>query len=424
MTDSDLPVPGRRAESVRAIEAILMVTTDPAPAQLLAQLVELPVDTVRQLCRELAEAYEQTGHGFQLVEVAGGWRFQTHPDLAPYVERFAMDGQSTRLSSAALETLAIVAYKQPISRAQVSAIRGVNVDAVLRTLEQRGYVTEVGRDSGPGQAVLFGTTPFFLERVGLNSPDELPALGDFVPAAEVVEALEQTLKVEVEVEVDPATDTEPDTEPDASNTATASNTVPADDTAGTDAPAEDPASPVGDAREPEPSEPDNDAGEDNDGTADASVVPDDELPPADEDDVVIDLRDPPPRPPPAGPASGEERELAVPGRVRAAGGGPEREAMVHSRRRSPGRAAERQESVQQPGRERDGAEVDLTGEADNGASAVVVDLRDAAHGSVASTDAAVDRQQPVGDSHEETLETQAEVIALHDRHSGSVVDDA
>ncbi len=185
-------------ETRRAIEAILLVATDPTPASLLAQLIEVPVEHVELLCHALADSYEEANHGFQLVKVAGGWRFQTHPDMAPYVERFAMDGQSTKLSNAALETLAIVAYKQPISRAQVSAIRGVNVDAVLRTLVQRGYVDEVGRDTGAGQAVLFGTTSMFLERLGINTVSDLPALGDFVPSAEVVEALEQTLKVNLD----------------------------------------------------------------------------------------------------------------------------------------------------------------------------------------------------------------------------------
>ncbi|MGF1599289.1 MAG: SMC-Scp complex subunit ScpB [Acidimicrobiales bacterium] len=193
-------------ESKRAIEAILLVSSDPTPSQQLAQLLELPHEIVVELCRDLAAAYEVANHGFQLVEVAGGWRYQTHPDLASYVERFAMDGQSTRLSSAALETMAIVAYKQPISRAQISAIRGVNVDAVLRTLVQRGYVEEIGRDTGAGQAVLFGTTSYFLERLGLNTLGDLPALGEFVPSAEVVEALEQTLKVELDIDPDLATD--------------------------------------------------------------------------------------------------------------------------------------------------------------------------------------------------------------------------
>ncbi|MEM7341823.1 MAG: SMC-Scp complex subunit ScpB [Actinomycetota bacterium] len=184
----------------RAIEAILMVTADPMPVEHLAQLLELPLVDIEQAVRELAIAYDLANHGFQLVEVAGGWRYQTHPDLVPYVERYAMDGQSTRLSTAALETLSIVAYKQPISRGQVSAIRGVNVDAVLRTLVQRGYVEEVGKDPGPGQAALFGTTSFFLERVGLNATEDLPSLGNFVPSAEVVEALEQTLRFE---DIDP-----------------------------------------------------------------------------------------------------------------------------------------------------------------------------------------------------------------------------
>jgi segregation and condensation protein B len=182
------------AENVRAIEAILMVADDPVETNLLAQLLELPAAKVDELCAELAAAYEQEDRGFVLVRVAGGYRFQSHPDLAPYVERFVLDGQVARLSSAALETLAIVAYKQPISRAQVSAIRGVNVDGVMRTLQQRGFIEEIARDPGPGLAVLYGTTRSFLERLGLDTIDDLPGLGTFVPGAEVVEALEQGLR--------------------------------------------------------------------------------------------------------------------------------------------------------------------------------------------------------------------------------------
>jgi segregation and condensation protein B len=115
--------------------------------------------------------------------------------VSAYVERFLLDGQQARVSSAALETLAIIAYKQPISRQQVAAIRGVDPEAVMRTLQARGYVTEVSRDEGPGQAVLFGTTPLFLEKLGLNSLDDLPSISDFVPDARVVEALEQGLRV-------------------------------------------------------------------------------------------------------------------------------------------------------------------------------------------------------------------------------------
>ncbi len=179
----------------RAIEAIVLVATDPIPDQLLAQVIELPMPTVRRLCAELAESYAGERRGFQFVEVAGGWRYQTHPDLAPYIEKYVLEGQTARLSSAALETLSIVAYKQPLSRAQMSAIRGVNVDGVLRTLVQKGYIEEIGRDSGPGQATLFGTTELFLERLGLAKIGDLPPLGEFVPDASVVEALEMTLRV-------------------------------------------------------------------------------------------------------------------------------------------------------------------------------------------------------------------------------------
>jgi segregation and condensation protein B len=184
-------------ETRRAVEAVLTAAPAPVDARLLAELLELPVATVEALCRELAAEYEEQGRGFVLVRVAGGYRFQTHPDLAPYVERYVLDGRHARLSGPALETLAIVAYKQPISRGQVSAIRGVNVEATMTTLVQRGYVEEVGRDPGPGQAVLYGTTAEFLERLGLDSLADLPALGDFVPDPSVVEALERGLRVDV-----------------------------------------------------------------------------------------------------------------------------------------------------------------------------------------------------------------------------------
>jgi segregation and condensation protein B len=181
------------SEAARAVEAILMVADEPVEPQLLAQLLEISPTRVEELCDELAAAYVAEDRGFVLARVAGGWRFQSHPDLAPYVERFVLDGQPTRLSPAALETLAIVAYKQPVSRAQMAVIRGVNVDAVVRTLSQRGYVEEVGRDPGPGQAILYGTSRLFLERLGVDSLADLPPLADFVPSAEVVEALERGL---------------------------------------------------------------------------------------------------------------------------------------------------------------------------------------------------------------------------------------
>jgi len=184
------------AETVRAIEAIVLVAVEPVPTAQLAQLLEQPIIVIDRLCAELATRYSDAGHGFQLVKVAGGYRYQTHADLSPYVERFLLDGQRARMSGAALETLAIVAYKQPLSRAQIASIRGVDPDAVLRTLQARGYVTEVGRDSGPGQAVLFGTTAMFLEKLGINALVDLPPIAEFVPGADVVEALEHGLRLD------------------------------------------------------------------------------------------------------------------------------------------------------------------------------------------------------------------------------------
>ena len=189
----------RSDEIRRAVEAILMVAIDPVPANLLAQLLEVSTRIVESECEALAVEFEAEGRGFLLSRVAGGYRFQSHPEQAPWVERFVLEGQSSRLTAAALETLAIVAYKQPVSRAQVSAIRGVDVDGVVRTLQQRGYIDEVSRDPGPGNAILFGTTQEFLERMGLDALDDLPPLGEFVPGPEVVEALERGLRSDPEV---------------------------------------------------------------------------------------------------------------------------------------------------------------------------------------------------------------------------------
>lgn len=183
------------ADLVRALEAIILVATDPVPVDLLAQILGHPEAVVESLCASLAAAYEEAGHGFQLVRVAGGFRYQSHPDVAVYVERFILDGQKARLSGAALETLAIVAYKQPISRAQIASIRGVDPDGVLRTLQGRGYIDQVGRDPGPGQAVMWGTTPAFLEKLGINSVNDLPPIVEFIPGADIVEALEVGLRI-------------------------------------------------------------------------------------------------------------------------------------------------------------------------------------------------------------------------------------
>ena len=187
-------------EARRAIEAILLVAEEPVPPNLLAQLVERSTDDVDAIVGEIQAALAAEARGYVIARVAGGYRFQTHPEMAPYIERFVLEGQTARLSGAALETLAIIAYKQPISRAQVAAIRGVSVDGVVRTLEQRGYIVEVARDPGPGNAILFGTTDSFLERLGLDSLDDLPPIAQFVPGADVVEQLEHGLRAEIQVE--------------------------------------------------------------------------------------------------------------------------------------------------------------------------------------------------------------------------------
>lgn len=201
----------RVAAFKRAIEAIVLVSQDPVPPELLAQLIEQPTVLVEQWCDELAGEYRDDRRGFELVRVAGGIRYQTVAELTPYVERFLLHDQRARLSGAALDTLAIVAYKQPISRAQVAAIRGVDPDGVLRTLQGRGYIDEIGRDDGPGQAILYGTTSSFLEKLGLESLDDLPSIAEFIPGPEVVEALEHGLRVTPEIDVSVSADTAPGT---------------------------------------------------------------------------------------------------------------------------------------------------------------------------------------------------------------------
>src|SRR6202789_2894957 len=182
------------AELGRTIEAILLVAVEPIAPQLLAELVEVPVEQVEEVLTELAQSYDRDGRGFVLARIAGGSRLQTHPDMSPYVERFANRDVSHRLSTAALETLAIVAYRQPVSRGQISSLRGVNVDGVTRLLEQRGYIEVVGRADGPGQPAMYGTTDLFLERLGLNSLSQLPPVEDFLPGPEVAAEFELDLQ--------------------------------------------------------------------------------------------------------------------------------------------------------------------------------------------------------------------------------------
>ncbi|WP_311765287.1 SMC-Scp complex subunit ScpB [Streptomyces zingiberis] len=169
-----------------ALEAVLMVVDEPATAEQLAKAVERPQRAVTRALRELADEYTAQGRGFELRLVAGGWRFYTRPAYAAAVESFVLDGRQARLTQAALETLAVVAYRQPVSRSRVSAVRGVNCDGVMRTLLQRGLVEEGGTEPETG-AILYRTTHYFLERMGLRGLDELPELAPFLPEAEAVE---------------------------------------------------------------------------------------------------------------------------------------------------------------------------------------------------------------------------------------------
>ena len=187
---SDHPDETAEHPSLRtALEAILMVVDEPVGDVLLAQVTERPTDEVRGALQALATEYDEAERGFELREVAGGWRFYTRASCAAYVERFVLDGQQARLTQAALETLAVVAYRQPVSRARVSAVRGVNVDGVMRTLVARGLVEDAGREGGGGEggAILYRTTSYFLERLGLRSLDELPELAPFLPELDAVD---------------------------------------------------------------------------------------------------------------------------------------------------------------------------------------------------------------------------------------------
>ena len=167
-------------ELERSIEAILMVVEEPLSEMVLAQIIERPTEEVVEALQRLSTQYESESRGFELKQISGGWRFYSHPDLAPLVEKFVLDGQQAKLTQAALETLAVIAYRQPISRARVSAIRGVNVEAVMKTLVNRGLVEECGVEHETG-AILYRTTNYFLERIGLNRVEDLPALAPFLP---------------------------------------------------------------------------------------------------------------------------------------------------------------------------------------------------------------------------------------------------
>ncbi|MHC1563583.1 SMC-Scp complex subunit ScpB [Actinomycetospora sp. C-140] len=168
------------AELVAALEAVLLVVDAPAPTDQLADVLRQPIPRVQEALQGLAAEYTERGRGMELRTTAEGWRLYSRDRFAPYVERFVLDGQRTRLTRAALETLAVVAYRQPVTRSRVAAVRGVNVDGVMRTLAARGLITEAGTD-GAGGGTLYRTTEMFLERLGLDSIDELPPIAPLLP---------------------------------------------------------------------------------------------------------------------------------------------------------------------------------------------------------------------------------------------------
>jgi segregation and condensation protein B len=178
---ADLAVEEEPATLRQVLEAVLLVVDAPVPEVELAQVVERPTSEVVAELEALAAELAEQRRGFELRRVGAGWRFYTAAACAPYVERYVLDGQTARLTQAALETLAVIAYRQPVTRQSVAAIRGVSCDGVIRTLQTRGLVAEVGEDPSTG-AHLYGTTPTFLERLGLTSLEQLPDLAPLLPA--------------------------------------------------------------------------------------------------------------------------------------------------------------------------------------------------------------------------------------------------
>ena len=177
----------------KIMEAILLLADEPVTAGLIGEVLELPRAAVEEELRQLAAEYEGDERGFVLRSAGGGWRLYTSPDCAPWLERFVRSENHARLSGAALEVLAIIAYRQPLSRAEIAEIRGVDSDGVVKNLLNRGLIAEHGRDRGPGSPVLFEVSGLFLERMGLSSAADLPPLADFMPDTEAVEDMEAKL---------------------------------------------------------------------------------------------------------------------------------------------------------------------------------------------------------------------------------------
>lgn len=176
------------------IEAILFVTETPVPTTELAEILEISTDEVDTVIDELRTDLEERGSGLVVRSTAGGWRLYSHPDTYPYLERFSSTATARKLSAAAIETLAVVAYRQPVARSQIAEIRGVDSDSAVRTLERLGFIEEVDRLNLPGNPAVYGTTTLFLEKLGLNSVGDLPPLADHVPPAQALEGLEDSLR--------------------------------------------------------------------------------------------------------------------------------------------------------------------------------------------------------------------------------------
>jgi segregation and condensation protein B len=208
-TDKSIDVAG-------ALEALLLLTAEPVTEFELAQAVGVPESVVAETLLELVAFYSETGRGFELRQVGGGWRYYTREEYADLITRYVLEGQQSKLSQAALETLAVVAYTQPISRARVSAVRGVSVEGVMRTLLARGLIEEVGHDHESG-AVLFATTSYFLERMGLKTLDDLPPLAPQLPEVEELEAelgqLAEAAERSADLDTDPVDPPDPVAKP-------------------------------------------------------------------------------------------------------------------------------------------------------------------------------------------------------------------
>jgi segregation and condensation protein B len=179
---------------IAALEAVLFVTEHPVPSGELAEVLELPVDRVEELLAELGSQLAEREAGLVLRSAAGGWRLYSHPEAYPYLERFSTSATARKLSSAAMETLPVVAYRQPVSRGQIAEIRGVDSDSAIRTLERLGLVEEKERLAVAGNPAVYQTSELFLEKMGLDDISELPPLADHVPPAAFVDTLEESLR--------------------------------------------------------------------------------------------------------------------------------------------------------------------------------------------------------------------------------------